>query len=94
MGGGYWFVPKKLGKKNPGCEDPSVMGKKKKRMGTQPIIFFDKWARKKTAHYGRLAHSKVPYFFISLPKFVFAHFLGKIELVSKNVVFYFFPCRK
>ena len=33
-------------------------------------------------------HSKVPYFFISPPKFVFAHFLEKIELVSKKAVFF------
>ena len=30
----------------------------------------------------------VPYFFISQEKFNFAHFLEKIELVSKNAVFF------
>ena len=38
--------------------------------------------------------AKVSYFFISREKFNFVQFLEKNELVSKNAVFYFFPCRK
>ena len=34
-----------------------------------------------------VVRAKVPYFFMSPPNFVFAHFLEKIELVSKNAVF-------
>ena len=35
-----------------------------------------------------LFHPKVPYLFISQEKFNFLHFLEKIELVSKNAVFF------
>ena len=36
-----------------------------------------------------LVIAKVSYFFISQEKFIFLHFLEKIELVSKNAVFFF-----
>ena len=44
--------------------------------------------KKFISHFLCHPEAKVPYFFISPPKFVFAHFFEKIELVSKNAGFF------